>query len=75
MATKEAAFTNHVRNVETVKNWILNHSSLNGCVEDFRITSIDYGIDLVPNKNDMLTEPNDLGRSAILQYVCTPVIQ
>jgi hypothetical protein len=45
LATKEVAFLNHLRNVETVKTWILNRPSLDGRVGEFRLFSIDYGID------------------------------
>jgi hypothetical protein len=45
LATKEIAFINHLRNVETIKIWILNNSTLDGRAESFQLTSIDYGID------------------------------
>lgn len=48
LATKEIAFLNHLRNVETVKTWILNRPSLDGRVDEFKLFSIDYGIETFP---------------------------
>lgn len=45
LATKEVAFTNHLKQVELVRAWILQRPSLNGSVDRFNLTSIDYGID------------------------------
>lgn len=44
LATKEIAFINHLRNVETVKAWIIKNPQLDGRVMDFSLSSIDYGI-------------------------------
>lgn len=44
LATKEIAFINHLRNVETVKAWILRNPQLDGRVMDCSLSSIDYGI-------------------------------
>jgi hypothetical protein len=45
LATREIAFINHLRNVDKVRDWIYKRPSLNGQVENFKIRSIDYGID------------------------------
>jgi len=45
LATREIAFINHLRNVETIKRWIHRRPDLGGKAESFKITSIDYGID------------------------------
>jgi hypothetical protein len=47
LATKEVAFINHLRNVETIKTWILNNPFLNGYSDAFKLQSIDYGIDSI----------------------------
>ena len=46
LATREIAFTNHLRNVEKIKEWIFERPALDGRVDYFKINSIDYGIDL-----------------------------
>jgi len=45
LATREVAFLNHLRNIEKVKQWIYERPCLDGRVDYFKITSIDYGID------------------------------
>lgn len=45
LASREIAFINHMRNVETVKAWIFKNTILDGCVSSFDLTSLDYGVD------------------------------
>lgn len=45
LATKEVAFNNHLKIIENLRTWILQRPSLNGCVDSFDLSSIDYGID------------------------------
>ena len=48
LATAEIALINHLRNVETVKSWLLNRPFLDGRVDKLTITSVDYGIEEFP---------------------------
>lgn len=59
LATREIAFVNHLRNIETVKSWILSNPTLGGRVDSLQLTSIDYGIDTYqkPYEGGMSDEP------------------
>jgi hypothetical protein len=58
LATREIAFLNHLRNVETVKTWILGNPWLDGRADSFKLFSVDYGIDTFtkPFQGSALTE-------------------
>lgn len=65
LATKEIAFINHLRNVEIVKEWILSNTNLEGHVDSFKLTSIDYGIDELPRAYQNPLEMMPIFRSDI----------
>lgn len=65
LATREIAFTNHLRNVESVKKWILQRPSLDGSVNNFSMTSVDYGIDSFARPFQGKTEDVPVFRSDI----------
>jgi len=46
LATREVAFLNHLKNVETLKTWIFKNPSLDGRAKNFMLSSVDYGIEL-----------------------------
>jgi len=66
LASREIAFINHLRNVETVKTWILNNSDLQGRLQEFTLSSIDYGIDNIVRPFQGQTQEFPVFRSDIL---------
>ena len=65
LATREIAFENHLKNVESIKKWILQRPSLDGSVSNFSLTSVDYGIDSFARPFQGKTEDVPVFRSDI----------